>query len=153
MRCDSCLLSEPSAYVELHHNVGMLFMRREYTTAGRLCRRCLRSAFWHHTLRNLTLGWWGTISFFMTWYFLASNLIVYVRARSELGKARPSQAPRPAVATGDEAWRILGPFEHNVRMLLRSGDQPADIARDLARTHGVTPEAAQRFVEQVRAAG
>ncbi|MFL5345603.1 MAG: hypothetical protein ACJ8AT_12450 [Hyalangium sp.] len=133
----------------------MLLMRRQYTTSGRLCRGCLSKAFWHHTLRNLTLGWWGTISFFMTWYFLLSNLIVYARARSELGHASPSpsQAPRSAVATGDEALRILGPFEHNVRMLLRTGDEPAGIARDLARTHGVAPEEAQRFVEQIRAAG
>jgi hypothetical protein len=137
--------------VELHHNVGMVLMRRQYTTSGQLCRRCLRSAFWHHTLRNLTLGWWGTISFFMTWFFLASNLIAYVRARSELGKARPREAPSSAVATGDEAQRILGPFEHNVRMLLRTGDLPADIARDLSRTHGVEATAAQRFVEQIHA--
>ena len=152
MRCDSCHLPEPSAYVELHHNVGMLFMRREFTTEGQLCQRCLNSAFWHHTLRNLTLGWWGMISFFMTWYFLVSNLLTYLRARSELGQARPREAPRATVATGDEAQKILGPFEHNVRMLLRSGDAPEAIAKDLARTHGVEPEAAQRFVEQLRSA-
>ncbi len=151
MRCDSCLRPEPSAYVELHHNVGMLLMRREYATAGQLCRSCLNHAFWHHTLRNVTLGWWGMISFFMTWYFLIGNLIAYSRARSELGKERPREAPRVEVAEGDEAQRILGPFEHNVRMLLRTGDAPEVIARDLARTHGVAPTAAQRFVEQVRA--
>jgi hypothetical protein len=137
--------------VELHHNVGMLFMRREFTTEGQLCKRCLSSAFWHHTLRNLTLGWWGTISFFMTWYYLASNLVTYVRARSELGRVRPREVRGTTVATGDEAQRILGPFEHNVRMLLRSGDAPEAVARDLARTHGVEPTAAQRFVEEIRA--
>lgn len=137
--------------MELHHNVGMLLMRREYATEGQLCRRCLDQAFWHHTLRNLTLGWWGMISFFITWYFLIANLIAYVRARSELGEARPREAPRAEVAEGDEAQRILGPFEHNVRMLLRTGDAPEVIARDLARTHGVAPTAAQRFVEQIRA--
>lgn len=152
MRCDSCLLSEPSAYVELHHNVGMLFMRQEYSTEGQLCRSCLKRAFWHHTLRNVTLGWWGMISFFMTWYFLVSNLMNYLRAQSELGQARPTEASLSTVATGDEAQKILGPFEHNVRMLLRSGDEPEVIAKDLARTHGVEDTAAQRFVEQIRAA-
>ncbi|WP_224368798.1 hypothetical protein [Hyalangium versicolor] len=126
-------------------------MRREFTTEGQLCRKCLNSAFWHHTLRNVTLGWWGTISFFMTWYFLATNLIAYLRARSELGEALPREAPRPSVVTGEEAQRILVPFEHNVRMLLRSGDAPETVARDLARTHGVEPTAAQHFVEQIRA--
>jgi hypothetical protein len=137
--------------VELHHNVGLLLMRREYSTEGQLCRRCLNEAFWHHTLRNVTLGWWGMISFFMTWYFLASNLITYMRARRELEQARPREAPLAKVADGDEAQRILGPFEHNVRMLLRSGDEPEVIVRELARTHGVAPTAAQRFVEEIRA--
>jgi hypothetical protein len=140
--------------VELRHNVGMLLMRREFSTEGQLCRRCLRSAFWHHTLRNLTLGWWGTISFFMTWYFLATNVINYFRARSELGlgQARPTQPPpRSEAMTGDEAQRVLRPFEHNVRMLLRSGDLPADIARELARTHRVETTAAQGFVDQILA--
>lgn len=150
MRCDSCLLSEPSAYVELHHNVGLLLMRQEYSTQGQLCRSCLKRAFWHHTLRNVTLGWWGMISFFMTWYFLISNLFAYLRAQGELERVRPREASRVTVATGDEAQKILGPFEHNVRMLLRSGDAPEAIARDLARTHGVEPSAAQRFVEQLR---
>jgi hypothetical protein len=152
MRCDSCLLAEPSAYVELHHNVGMLFMRQEYSTAGQLCRSCLKRAFWHHTLRNVTLGWWGMISFFMTWYFLVSNLMNFMRAQSELGQARPREASRATVATGDEAQRILGPFEHNVRMLLRSGDAPEAIARELSRTHGVEATEAQRFVDQLRTA-
>jgi hypothetical protein len=129
----------------------MLVMRREYATEGQLCRSCLDRAMLHHTLRNVTLGWWGLISFFMTWYFLVGNLIAYVRALSELGRVRPREAPRVEVAEGDEAQRILGPFEHNVRMLLRTGDAPEVIARDLARTHGVAPTAAQRFVEQVRA--
>lgn len=153
MRCDSCLLPEPSAYVELHHNVGLLFMRQEYSTEGQLCRSCLKRAFWHHTLRNVTLGWWGMISFFMTWYFLVSNLFAYLRAQGELEQARPREPARATVATGDEAQKILGPFEHNVRMLLRSGDAPETIARDLARTHGVEASAAERFVEQLRSAG
>ncbi|MBN1206875.1 MAG: hypothetical protein JXB05_18470 [Myxococcaceae bacterium] len=86
-------------------------------------------------------------------YFLISNLITYARARSELGARRPREAARPTVASGEEAQSILRPFEHNVRMLLRSGDMPEDIARELARTHGVAPAAAQRFVEELRATG
>jgi hypothetical protein len=151
MRCDLCYQSEPTAYVELHHNVGMLIMRREYTTRGELCRSCLGRAFWHHTLRNLTLGWWGTISLLMTWYFLASNLVTYVRARSELGKAAPRRTAR-ATASGEEARRLLEPFEHNVRMRLRDGEAPEEVARDLARFHGVELASAQRFVDQLREA-
>lgn len=151
MRCDSCFRSEPSAYVELHHNVGMLIMRREYATAGHLCRPCLNRAFWRHTLYNLTLGWWGTISFFMTWYFLASNLLSYVQARREIGNRRPLRESRKT-ATGEEAQRTLAPFEHNVRMRLRDGDDLGVIAADLARTHDVELEAARRFIDGLLAA-
>ncbi|WNG32402.1 hypothetical protein F0U61_01360 [Archangium violaceum] len=152
MRCDLCYQSEPTTYVELHHNVGMLFLRREYTTQGELCRGCLGRAFWHHTLRNLTLGWWGTISFFMTWYFLASNLVSYVQARGELAKAAPRRAEPKPVASGEEALRLLEPFEHNVRMRLRDGETPDSVAQDLSRYHGVELVSAQRFVEQLREA-
>lgn len=152
MRCDLCFQSGPTAYVELHHNVGMLFLRREYMTQGELCRECLGRAFWHHTLHNLTLGWWGTISFFMTWYFLVSNLFAYVQARGELGTAAPRRDAPKADASGEEAWRLLEPFEHNVRMRLRDGEAPEEVARDLARFHGVALADAQHFVEQLRAA-
>ncbi|QSQ19444.1 hypothetical protein JY651_29485 [Pyxidicoccus parkwayensis] len=126
-------------------------MRRSYTTSGELCRRCLNAAFWHHTLRNLTLGWWGTISFFVTWYYLLSNIVTYVQARIEIGKTRQRHAPRP-VATGDDAFSILQPFEHNVRMQLRMGDAPEEIARHMVRLHGVEAAAALRFVERIRQA-
>ncbi|RJS16154.1 hypothetical protein DRW03_31425 [Corallococcus sp. H22C18031201] len=150
MRCDSCLLPEPAAPVRLSHNVGMLFMRREYSTEGELCRSCLNRALFHHTLRNVTLGWWGTISFCMTWYFLFSNLVNYFRARSELGQMKPREAPRPP-ASGDEAARVLQPFEHNIRMQLRMGDSPGDIAREMARIHRVDAASAERFVASVQA--
>ena len=153
MRCDLCNQSEPTTYVELQHNVGMLIMRRVYTTQGELCRRCLSKRFWHHTLSNLTLGWWGTISFFMTWYFLVSNTFTYVRAQGELGREGARKVePVRSIAAGEDARRILERFEHNVRLRLRTGETPEEVARDLARFHGVELADAQRFVTQVREA-
>ena len=127
-------------------------MRRVYMTRGELCRGCLGDSFWHHTLRNLTLGWWGTISFFVTWYFLVNNVITYVLARSELGKSRRKVAPVRSIAGGEEARERLVPFEHNVRMRLRTGETAEEVARDLARFHGVEPAAAQSFVDGLREA-
>jgi hypothetical protein len=131
----------------------MLFLRREYSTEGELCRECLNRAFWHHTLRNLTLGWWGMISFVMTWYFLIGNMVRYAQARSELGKLLARRAPRRSTVSGEEALRVLEPFEHNVRMRLRDGESPEAVGQDLARLHEVELAAAQRFVDKVRAAG
>lgn len=151
MRCDLCNQHAPTVYVELQHNVGMLLMRQVHTTQGELCRDCLSRRFWHHTLRNLTLGWWGTISFFMTWYFLLSNTFTYVRARGELGTP-PAAPPVRSLATGEDARRILERFEHNVRLRLRTGETPEEVARDLARIHEVELAEAQRFVGKVREA-
>lgn len=151
MRCDLCNQYEPTVYVELQHNVGMLLMRQVHMTRGELCRGCLNKRFWHHTLCNLTLGWWGTISFFMTWYFLVSNVLTYVKARGELGPARAAPPVR-SLATGEDARRILERFEHNVRLRLRTGELPEEVARDLARIHEVELADAQRFVGEVRKA-
>jgi hypothetical protein len=155
MSCDRCRESRPTAYVELRYNVGALVMRQEYATRGELCRGCLHRVFADYTLRNVTLGWWGIISFFMTWYFLAANLADYTRALSELRHERAPKAgatPR-AAAAGAEADARLAVFEHNVRVRLRSGQAPADIGHDLAGLHDVGLEDAMRFVERVRLAG
>ena len=148
MRCDSCYRSGPAAYAQFQHNVGMLFARREYSTAGDFCRDCLARSFWHHTLHNVTLGWWGYISFVMTWVFLVSNIHAYVRARRELGKVRVAAPAQPL--TGLEAQQRLAPFEHNVRMRLREGEAPVLVARDLARLHAVSEEAAAQFVDSLQ---
>lgn len=149
MRCDTCSSSGPTAFAEFRHNVGMLLMRREYATAGELCRRCLARAFWHHTLRNLTLGWWGALSFVMTWVFLVSNVAAYLRALHALGTRRAAVVSLPEVASGEAALRLLSRFEHNVRLRLREGEDARAIASDLTRVHGVTQASAEHFVEGV----
>jgi hypothetical protein len=130
----------------------MLYARREYATAGDFCRPCLTSAFWHHTLRNVTLGWWGTISFVMTWVFLFGNIATYARARQALAGLRASVASEPLPASGEEAQQLLARFEHNVRLRLREGENVRDVAGDLARVHDVTLNSAEHFVETLAAA-
>jgi hypothetical protein len=155
MRCQSCSSTQPTHYVELHHNVGMLVMRRQYSTCGRLCRGCLHRAFGHHMLCNLTLGWWGTISFVMTCYFTVHNLATYlgalVRLRGQVAVDAPAAAA-PAGLGGDAALERLLPYEHNVRLRLRAGDAPEDVGRDIAALLGIAAADAARFVERVRAA-
>jgi hypothetical protein len=156
MACERCFQASPTTYVEMHYNVGMLFMRQEYVTSGELCRSCVHRVFADHTLRNLTLGWWGMISFFMTWYFLISNTAQYFGALSALGESGPrrtGQGPSPTVATGPEAAARLMPFEHNVRLRLRKGEGADDVAHDLAATHDVTLDDARSFVDRVQRAG
>jgi hypothetical protein len=149
MRCDTCSSPGPAAPAEFRHNVGMLLMRREYATVGDFCRACLGRAFRHHTLRNVTLGWWGALSFVMTWVFLVANVASYLRALGALGTRRAPVTSLPEVLSGEAALRRLARFEHNVRLRLREGEDVQALASDLARVHGVTRASAEHFVEGV----
>jgi hypothetical protein len=132
----------------------MFFMRQVHTTAGDLCRPCLKRAFWRHTASNLAVGWWGTISFFMTWYFLFANIGEYTRALRELGADAPvPQPPKRVIAEGEMAFERLSPFAHNVRLRRRAGEAVDEIACDLAATHDVTVSDASAFVRKVTAEG
>ncbi len=151
MRCDLCNQSGPTAYVELHHNVGMIFLREQHATKGRLCRSCLHRSFGHHMLRNVTLGWWGSISFLITWVFLLSNSVTYAGALWKLRRAAASaQVLAPTVTDAASAERLLA-FEHNVRLRLRAGETSDDITRDLASLHGLHAAQVATFVDRVRA--
>jgi hypothetical protein len=148
--CQQCFRSRPALFVELHHNVGMLVLRQTYSTRARLCSDCLHRAYFHHLLRNLTLGWWGTISFFATIYYLLANTFVYATTLHKLRRASApgatAAAPAPAAA---DPQALLEPYEHNVRLRLRAGDSVDDIGRDLASLRGVPLDDATRFVASV----
>jgi len=158
--CQRCYRSEPAHFVELHHNVGMLVMRQTHSTRASLCSDCLHEAYRHHLVRNMTLGWWGTISFFATLYYLFANTVTYVSALRTLRRLGAAPARAAAAATSaaadlspDETRARLEPFEHNVRLRLRAGDPIEDIGRDLAALRGVSPAAARGFVESLSSAG
>jgi hypothetical protein len=54
--------------------------------------------------------------------------------------------------SGVDAAARLAPFENNVRLELKTGTPPAELASALAKAHGVDALAAQAFVERVLAA-
>ena len=150
--CDVCGSSAPEAYVELRHNVGMVFTRETVVTTGSLCGVCLGNAMWKHQLSNLVLGWWGLISFFVTGYYLVDNVVVFFRARRELAAIERKRRPAPDDGPSDPLAR-LQPFAHNVRLRIGSGEDRDDIVEDLARVHRVPMGAAQGFVDRIVAAG
>lgn len=156
MRCDLCGAQAPVVDVELNHNVGMLVMRQTYTTQGKLCRSCLNRAMFSHTWKNLLLGWWGTISFILTWVYLFRNTFVFIGAHASLskgGKQLPptgSGLPGARPLQGASAQQKLSAFENNVRMELRGGALPYDVAEGLVKTHGVDFDTAYEFVKQIK---
>jgi len=84
--CQNCLREAPTKYVELHQNIGMIFMRSSKSIKGNLCRTCIKKYFWEYTLITFFAGWWGVISFFFTLFILPNNLIRYL---SSLGLSEP----------------------------------------------------------------
>jgi len=146
--CDLCPSREPAVPVQLRHNVGMLFMRRTYETNGRLCAACLGRLFRKHQLSNLVFGWWGTISFFMTFVYLIENTRAYLAARKDIKRLCERQDSARFVREGSASER-LAPFRHNVRLRLRRDEGPNAIATDLAATHHVPLADAEAFVLEI----
>jgi uncharacterized membrane protein YvbJ len=80
--CQTCGAYAPVKYVEFYQNIGMLFRRQQRSIKGKLCKNCINKYFRKFTIVNLTLGWWGMISFFATVIFLVNNTFRYLAAVS-----------------------------------------------------------------------
>ena len=83
-RCQRCGSMRPTTHVSFHRNVGMLFIRRTYKLEGNLCKSCIRKHFGEFMLKNLLLGWWGTISLIVTPIYAIQNVASYVSAMHAL---------------------------------------------------------------------
>lgn len=83
-RCQRCGNMRQTAHVTFHRNVGMLFIRRTYKLEGNLCKSCVRKHFGEFMVKNLVLGWWGTISLIMTPIYGVQNVASYIAAMHEL---------------------------------------------------------------------
>jgi hypothetical protein len=80
----------PAAYFTFTRNQGMLFVRRRFSHQGRYCKSCATGAYRAVQARNLTEGWYGTISFFTTIAYGFENLANLRRGRAQLGDPTPS---------------------------------------------------------------
>ena len=80
--CDRCRRTATVDHVTLEQNIGALVLRFPKRYRGYLCRECSAHVFWRFTLVTLFFGWWGVISFFVTFGVLYRNLVTYVRTRA-----------------------------------------------------------------------
>jgi len=87
--CQICGIYGPVKYTEFYENIGMLIQRRYQSVKGKLCKNCINKTFWRFTLTTLFLGWWGTISFFVTPIYIVNNIIRYLMS---LGLKKPEDA-------------------------------------------------------------
>ena len=80
--CDRCKRVAQVDYVTLEQNIGLILFRLPKRFRGYLCRECTAHVFWRFTLITFVLGWWGVISFFVTFVVLFRNVSTYVRTRA-----------------------------------------------------------------------
>jgi len=133
--CQTCGIEAPLKYVTFNSNIGMLVARRHMTTRGFFCRRCIQKHFWKHTLRNVTLGWWGMISLIVTPIFIIGNIGTYITSFQ-----LPPPAPDAAPPSLDEASRKrLLPVGDELMSRLSQKQALSDVAADLATRARVTP--------------
>ena len=76
--CQLCGSLAPTKNVEFHQNIGMIFARQYSTAKGRFCKKCINQEFKKKTLTTLFLGWWGTISFIITPFYLINNVVRFI---------------------------------------------------------------------------
>jgi hypothetical protein len=141
--CQRCGIDAPTQEVALHQNIGLLAFRLSQSTEGHLCRRCIAATVRQYTLVNLTLGWWGVISFFLTPVFLFSNLAQYLAARRL--PPVPDDAGRPRLT--DELRARLAPLNGEIAACLRRGDAPELVAVALAEQAQITPAQALLYIK------
>ena len=104
-QCEICG-HEPAIAIVLRRGVGMLLMRRRFTLRATTCRDCGMKRF--RDMQNATLiqGWWGMISFFTNFYYIAENHKAYRQLRKldnpkgspgivEATQSAPSHPGRP----------------------------------------------------------
>jgi hypothetical protein len=145
MICQTCGVEAPTKYVAFSQNIGAVFMRFHKSIKGRLCKNCVHQHFWSMTGTTLVLGWWGTISFIVTPFFLLNNI-----GRYALCLGMP---PVPAGATvpqlTDDAVERIGPFAQSLFDRLNRGDDFDKVVLAAAGAAGVAPAQVILYVRAV----
>ncbi len=145
MICTDCGREAPLRDVAFHQNIGALVVRFSRTVRGRLCKSCIHRHFWSTTGTTLALGWWGTISFLVTPFFLLNNIGRYAVLVWMPGVPQGARAP---VLTEDAARRI-GQLGEELFGRLDRGEQLRSVAQSVADRVGVTPGQVALFVREV----
>ncbi len=96
MSCEFCQREVDTMEAHLQYTVGLGLTHLEGGQDQRLCKRCIRTAFWVYFPINLTLGWLSVDGFKKNAAMLRDNVRAYGATR-RMSDGRPSQRP-PAPA-------------------------------------------------------
>jgi hypothetical protein len=145
MICQACGVEAPTKYVSFHQNIGALVVRFSKSVEGWLCKSCVHKHFWSLTGTTFFLGWWGTISFLVTPFFLLNNVARYATC---LTMPRVPEGAGPPVLT-DEAVERIHPHARRLFDGLNDGRKLEDVANEIAELSGASPAQVVLFVRAV----
>lgn len=145
MICQDCGLEAPTKQVSFHQNIGALIIRFPKHVEGRLCKSCIHKHFWGMTTTTLVLGWWGTISFIVTPFFLLNNI-----GRYALCLGMPAVSPDAVAPTlTDNDVERIKPHAKDLFDRLNEGEDFEETVSAIADLAGVTPGQIVLFVQAV----
>lgn len=145
MICQDCGIEAETKNVSFYQNIGMLIVRLPKSIEGNLCKSCIHKHFWGMTTTTFFLGWWGTISFILTPFFLLNNVGRYMFC---LGmSAVPAGASPPAL--NETVVQQLKPYGEELFTRLNEGEDFDVVSADIADRANVTPGQIALFVHAV----
>lgn len=148
MICQFCGVEAPTKKVSFHQNIGMLVMRTFKSASGRMCKNCIHKNFWTMELTNLTLGWWGVISFITNVFIIPWNLIQYLICLPLESVPVGAQVPQLT----DSAVQQLEPYTQDLIDQLNSGEQFERVSENIGMKAGVSPGTVAIYVQALAAA-
>ena len=131
--CEFCGAHAPVADIHYRQNTGLLVMRQTKEWAGQACRKCGLEWFWKSTLHTFFLGWWGTISLFITPIFIIGNVYSVTKAL----RLPSAASQRTHALEGQTAY---------AKNLLATKDH-ATVVEVLAQSTGATPDEVAAFLK------
>ena len=145
MICQDCGVEADTKHVSFHQNIGALFVRFPKSVSGYLCKSCIHKHFWSMTPTTLFLGWWGTISFFVTPFFLLNNIGRYVFCLGMPAVPDGAAVPRLTEADVDK----INPHSAQLIEQLNSGEKIEVVLRSIANRADVTPGQVALYVQAI----
>ncbi len=97
MKCAKCKEEAPLYPVTFRQNIGLIIMHIYKSYSGAFCKKCANSTFWSTFFTNLFLGWWGIKSFFYTFYYMVTNIALFIKLGNMEPIAESSASPSPLV--------------------------------------------------------
>lgn len=145
MICQDCGVEAATKHVSFHQNIGAFIVHFPSSIKGRLCKSCIHKHFWKMTGTTFFLGWWGTISFCITPFFLLNNIGRYLFCVGMPPVLPDATAPRLT----DDAVDRISPHTSELFSRINGGEEFETVVKLIAEKAEVTPGQIVLYIQAV----